>query len=119
MSYYFNKITDMIKNKVYVDSGPLEEPSVKKNKKLPTVPEKDEHINQNNQSHQSYQSNQTNQSMLNKPQPNNQSSLNQNIKNNPIDLTENTQMDQNINNNKTNTLSLEKIFCVTKLINFS
>jgi hypothetical protein len=24
MSYYFNKITDLIKNKVYVDKGPLE-----------------------------------------------------------------------------------------------
>ena len=24
MAYYFNKITDLIKNKVYVDSGPLE-----------------------------------------------------------------------------------------------
>jgi hypothetical protein len=26
MSYYFNKITDLIKNKVYVDKGPLEIP---------------------------------------------------------------------------------------------
>ncbi len=25
MSYFFNKITDMIKNKVYVDRGPLED----------------------------------------------------------------------------------------------
>lgn len=46
MSYYFNKITDLIKNKVYVENGPLEShnstnaiPNIDGIKKIPMLKE--------------------------------------------------------------------------------
>jgi len=51
MSYYFNKISDLIKNRVYVDSGPLEIPKAKNSsiKDVKAVPEIKNEIEGNNE----------------------------------------------------------------------
>ncbi len=54
MTYYFNKISDLIKTKVYVDSNPLEQPKIDINvnevKKIPLVKEDKDDINISTQS---------------------------------------------------------------------